>query len=217
MFDPRELKAEHVVSAIEEYRATRPKHHPARSAFLLVEGEENPLPAKKIICLAFRCATGELPRSEQLTGGRASVHLLLNLGFNAVYEKRQNPSNRNKVKNARREAFRRLLELQFGSIKIEERFDALRVPDISKRNSLAQELASVLSAIERVRQMPVQGKYNHRLVIEFDERQHLRNGRHEPRMISHLKASICWRDFRNRRQTRSGENRTRSTTGRPHL
>ncbi|MBA3351425.1 MAG: hypothetical protein H0U23_03200 [Blastocatellia bacterium] len=181
IFDPRKLRAEHVVAAIKEYRSAPPKHRPARSAFLLVEGKR--LPAKQIICLAFLCATGELPRSEQLTGGRASVQLLRCLGFDAIYEKRQKTGNRNKVKNARREAFRQVLASRFGVINIEERFAVLRVPDLSSRNSVASDLMSILSAIESVRQMPVRGKSNHRLccdfylpdhrlIIEFDERQH---------------------------------------------
>jgi very-short-patch-repair endonuclease len=181
IFDPRQLSREHILAAVKEYRSTPPKHHPARSAFLRVE--EKLLPAKQIIRLAFRCATGELPTSEQLTGGRASVQLLRNLGFEAIYEKQPNVGNRNKVKNARREAFRQLLAARFGSINLEERFPVLCVPDLVNRSSMPIDLRRILVAIESVRQMPIKGRSNyclgcdfyipdHRLIIEFDERQH---------------------------------------------
>jgi hypothetical protein len=85
MFDERKLSTRNVLRAVDRYRSERPKHRPARSAFLIVDGER--LPAKQILRLAFHDLIGAMPASEQLTGGRASVGDLTNLGFDAIYEK----------------------------------------------------------------------------------------------------------------------------------
>jgi hypothetical protein len=85
-FDERVIQRAHVTAAVEKYLSSPMKHPPARSAFIVI-GEQN-LPAKFILRLAFEIATGFLPHPETLTGGKASIRVLKNLGFeNAVFEK----------------------------------------------------------------------------------------------------------------------------------
>lgn len=181
MFDERRVSRGEVERAIETYRRLRPKHHPARSAFLLDNGER--LPAKLILRLAYENTTGEPLRSDQLTGGRASVRVLKNLGFDAIYDKPKRPANRSLIKNARREALRRVLAARWGEVQTEVRLDNLFVPSLSTRDLMAPELSAVLEAIESVRGTRVYGRERHRLccdlylpaqrlIIEFDEKQH---------------------------------------------
>ena len=125
-----------------------------------------------------------MPESERLTGGRASVRVLQGLGFEAVYDKPPSKSGRrNAVKNARREAFRQALAKRWGPVETEQRFDAVRVPDLADRSAMSPVLRRVLEAIEAHRGIQVQGRKNFRLAfdlylpevdlaIEFDERQH---------------------------------------------
>jgi hypothetical protein len=181
MFDERELSRKNVLRAVDRYRSEKPKHHPARSAFLRVDGQL--LPAKQILRLAFHDLTGRMPASEQLTGGRASVRVLTNLGFDAIYEKPPPRSSRNPEKNARRAAFRRALIARFGDANVEERVPALCVPDLRDRGAIDSDLMGVLVAVESLRDVRIQVRKNralscdfylpaHRMIIEFDERQH---------------------------------------------
>jgi hypothetical protein len=137
----------------------------------------------KILRLAFHDLTGRMPASEQLTGGRASVRVLTNLGFDAIDEKPPPRSNRNPEKNARRAAFRRALVTRFGEANVEEKVPALCVPDLAERKSIDSDLMGTLVAVESVRGLSIQGRKNHvlrcdfylpahRMIIEFDERQH---------------------------------------------
>jgi len=181
-FDEKLIQRKHVQAAIARYLRERPKHRPSRSAFLIHRGER--LPAKMILKMAFAEATGEMPASETLTGGRASVRVLSSLGFETVYDKPPAQSGRrNPVKNRRREAFRRILAERWGEVETERRFDNLCVPDLGDRASLDPVLRRVLEAIESHRGKQVQGRKGHRLAfdlylpaarvgIEFDERQH---------------------------------------------
>ncbi|MBA3831223.1 MAG: hypothetical protein H0X34_04915 [Chthoniobacterales bacterium] len=181
MFDERKLTQDNIRRAIERYVAEEPKHHRARSAFLLADGKR--LPAKLILRFAFEDLTGTLPAAEQLTGGRASVRVLKRLGFDAIYDKPNKSGERNPIKNARRHAFKQVLADRFGAINIEERDRALCVPDLSDRANVASELLSILSAVESCRGLQIKGRTkhclacdfylpDHRLIIEFDERQH---------------------------------------------
>ncbi len=181
MFDERKLRRENVLRAIKTYESTRPKHHPARSAFLIVSGQR--LPAKLIVRLAFQDLTGQMPTSDQLTGGRASVRVLQNLGFDAVYDKPQPTANRNPKKNARRQAFKNVLAARWGEVKTEERLPGLCVPSLLGRNTMRTDLLQILLAIESMRGLHISGREQHALccdfylpvhkvIIEFDEKQH---------------------------------------------
>jgi len=180
IFDERQLTAHHILKAIERYLIERPKHSQARSAFLLVNEEK--LPAKFILKMAFEELTGQMPTSEQITGGRASVRVLKNLGFNTIYEKPPERRNRNLIKNARREALKQILGKRWGAVEAEYKFDEIKVPDIEERN-IEKELLNILDSIEAQRNIKIKGKKNHKLscdfflpevnlIIEFDERQH---------------------------------------------
>jgi len=181
-FDERLITKEHVEKAIIYYLKARPEHSKARSAFLIHDGIK--LPAKFILRLAHKEATGYLPPSETLTGGRASVRILTNLGFNAIYEKVEGRTNRNPVKNARRSAFKDILENHFGKVEMEKKFPEIRIPDLSNRSLMNAELRLILDRIESFREMKIKkwntnGKLSFdffipakNIVIEFDERQH---------------------------------------------
>jgi hypothetical protein len=181
-FDERLITKEHVEKAIIYYLKARPEHSKARSAFLIHDGIK--LPAKFILRLAYKEASGYMPPSETLTGGRASVRVLTNLGFNAIYEKVEGRTNRNPVKNARRSAFKDILENHFGKVEMEKKFPEVRIPDLSNRSSIDAELRMILDKIESFREMKIKkwntnGKLSFdffipskNIVIEFDERQH---------------------------------------------
>jgi hypothetical protein len=182
-FDERVIQKEHVLSAIEKYISAPTNHHPAKSAFLIHKDQK--LPAKFIIRLAFEIATGHMPHPETLTGGKASIRVLQNLGFdNAVYEK-QNVigGKRNEVKSARREALRKILSLRWGPVETEKKIQGVFVPDLSNKSGIDPTLLNVLQRVEECRQIGIQGKKNFVLAfdfflpsvgvaIEFDERQH---------------------------------------------
>lgn len=181
-FDERLIKKEHVEKAIKYYLQTKPEHSKARSAFLMHDGIK--LPAKFILRLAYKEASGYLPPSESLTGGRASVRVLMDLGFNAIYEKVEGRANRNPVKNMRRSAFKDILEKHFGKVEIEKKFPGIQIPDLSNRSSMNAELLLILDRVESFREMKII-KWNanaklsfdfyipaKNIVIEFDERQH---------------------------------------------
>lgn len=182
-FDERVIQKEHVLSAIEKYLSTPTKHHPAKSAFLI--HNDRKLPAKFIIRLAFEIATGHMPHPETLTGGKASIRVLQNLGFdNAIYEK-QNVigGKRNEVKSARREALRKTLSLRWGPVEVEKKIQGIFVPDFNNRSSIDPALLNILQRVEESRRIGIKGKKNFVLAfdfflpsvgvaIEFDERQH---------------------------------------------
>jgi len=181
-FDERRIKREHVLAAVKHYLRDKPQHSPAKSAFLI--HQKRKLPAKFILRLAFKVATGVMVRCGTLTGGRASVRVLQNLGFNTIYEKplRRN-GNRNKVKNARREAFKQALMKKWGPVETEHRFPGIQVPDLNNRKSMSVVLKNILKKIEKCRGMTIKGRTGLalafdlylpkvRTVIEFDEKQH---------------------------------------------
>lgn len=182
-FDERLIRREHVLRAREKFLSSPTKHHPAKSAFLI--HEEHKLPAKFIIRSAFEIATGHLPHPETLTGGKASIRVLRNLGFhNAIYEKQNvTGGKRNVAKSARREALRKVLAQQWGPVETEKKFQGISVPDLKSRSSMEPVLFHILQNIEAHRRIEVQGKMNWLLafdfflprigvVVEFDERQH---------------------------------------------
>ena len=181
-FDERLIRKEHVERAIIYYLKNRPEHSKARSAFLIHDGVK--LPAKFILRLAYKEVSGYMPPSEALTGGRASVRVLTDLGFNAVYEKVEGRVNRNPIKNARRSAFKDTLEKHFGKVETEKKFEEIRIPDLSDRSSMDADLLLILDEIESFRKMKIKkwntnGKLSFdffvpakNIVIEFDERQH---------------------------------------------
>jgi hypothetical protein len=181
-FDERLIAKEHVDRAIIYYLKNRPEHSKARSAFLIHNGIK--LPAKFILRLAYKEVSGCMPPSETLTGGKASVRVLIDLGFNAVYEKVEGRTNRNPVKNARRSTFRDVLEKHFGKVELEKKFSRIHIPDLLNRSLMDMELRLILDKIESFREMKIKkwntnGKLSFdffipekNVVIEFDERQH---------------------------------------------
>jgi len=181
-FDERVLTKQHILKAITAYNSQSFKHAPARSAFLLHAGRR--LPAKFLLRLAFQIAKGVLVRPETLTGGRASVRVLRNLGFNAIYDKPVRvTSNRNPIKNARREAFKQALMKRWGPVECEHRFPDIQVPDLENRASMPIVFKNILTALEQARGFRIKGRKGLALafdlylpkvkaVIEFDERQH---------------------------------------------
>ncbi|MBF0242293.1 MAG: hypothetical protein HQK64_07430 [Desulfamplus sp.] len=182
-FDERLIKKEHVTAAIEKYLSSPDNRHSARSAFLI--HEEHKLPAKFIIRLAFEIATGHMPHPETLTGGKASIRVLQNLGFNnAIYEKQHVAGGkRNKIKSIRREALRKILLNLWSDVEIEKRIKGVFVPDLTDKSTIEPSLLKILDAIQAHRQITVKGKKNFvlafdffipsiNLPIEFDERQH---------------------------------------------
>ncbi len=181
-FDERQIKREHVLTAVKNYLRDKPEHSPAKSAFLVYKGIH--LPAKYILRLAFKEVSGHFVKSEQLTGGHASVRVLKQLGFNAIYKKPPRKSwNKNKVKNIRRRAFKEILEKRFGPFLVEKKFEEIIVPGLIDRKTMDPVLRRILTAIEAFRKMKVSGRQGHklafdlfspklRLAIEFDENQH---------------------------------------------
>lgn len=182
MFDERMIRKEHVERAINNYLSGNFKHSPARSAFLMFNGQK--LPAKFILRLAFLEATGEMVSSESFTGGKASVRVLKNLGFDAIYEKPQgNCGKRNPIKNARREAFKKVIARHWGNVETEKKFSTISVPDFNILQTTDTTLWRILEEIQSCRGICVKGQINRKLafdfyvpkvdlVIEFDERQH---------------------------------------------
>jgi hypothetical protein len=181
-FDERIIKRKNVENAINRYCLERPKHRPARSAFLMWNDEL--LPAKYILRLAFRDATGFMPKSETLTGGRASNRVLKDLGFETLYEKPERRSrNRNPIKNARRAALRRILEKRYGHVETEWKNPLISVPDLIQGVGIDGHLSRILEALTNYRDREIKGREGHKLAfdffvsetslpIEFDERQH---------------------------------------------
>lgn len=181
-FDEALIRPHHVQEAIRRFLREPLAVRPARSAFLIHEGQR--LPAKAIIRLAFQLATGTLPHSEQLTGGKASVRVLRALGFDALYDRTTVTGGiRNAVKSRRRESLRLMLQEEFGETTTEHKIDGVVVPDLAERSGLSVAEASVLASVEAVRGYRVSGRRGHRLafdifvrgpriLIEFDERQH---------------------------------------------
>jgi hypothetical protein len=182
MFDERLIEKRHVEIAIQKYLTGKYQHSPARSAFLVVDGRK--LPAKFILRLAFFEATGEMVNSESFTGGRASVRVLKNLGFDVVYDKPTGKSGRrNPIKSARREAFRQIVAKHWGRVETEKKFPTICVPEFNSLKTQDPSLGNILDAIQTRRGIEVKGRFNHKLafdfyvpkvnlVIEFDERQH---------------------------------------------
>lgn len=181
IFDERQLTKHHVLRAIERFFIERPKHFSARTAFLLFDGKK--LPAKYILRQAFWELTGQMPTGEQITGGRASVRVLNNLGFNVIYEKPPIRRNRNLIKDARREALKQILSKRWGAVDVEYKFDEIKVPNLEERNNIGEELLNILDSIEAQRNIKIKGQKNYKLscdfylpevnlIIEFDERQH---------------------------------------------
>jgi len=181
-FDERLIRREHVVSAIKRYEDGEREKYPARSAFLVHNGRR--YPAKHLIRLAFREATGVTVASEQLTGGKASVRVLQDLGFSALYNRPANTrANRNPIKNARRAAFAAAIAKRWGSVETEVAVDGVAVPDLQSRKSMDVAESRILSAIESFRGYSVRGRAEYllkfdyyipaiELYLEFDERQH---------------------------------------------
>jgi hypothetical protein len=181
-FDERIIGKKHVSQAIDCYLSGNFKHAPAKSAFLLHKGKR--LPAKFILRLAFKEATDLLPHPETLTGGRASIRVLQNLGFEVIYDKPiRNTTGRNPVKSSRREALRQILSAKWGTVETEKRFSEICVPDLVNRNTMSGHLIQILHSTESHRNIMIRGRKNLALafdfylpqadlVIEFDERQH---------------------------------------------
>jgi very-short-patch-repair endonuclease len=124
-----------------------------------------------------------MPPSETLTGGKASVRVLRNLGYEGLYEKIEGIKSRNPVKNARRNALKDILEKNFGKVETEKTFAGIQIPDLDNRHTMDKALRSILDKIESVRGMTVKGQPRRllsfdyylpskKVVIEFDERQH---------------------------------------------
>lgn len=182
MFDERLIERKHVETAIQKYLTGKYKHYPARSAFLICDGRK--LPAKFILRLAFFEATGEMVSSESFTGGRASVRVLKNLGFDVIYDKPTgNSGRRNPIKSARREAFKQIVARHWGMVETEKKFPTICVPDFNSLKTQDPSLGNILHAIQARRGIEVKGQFNRELafdfyvpkvnlVIEFDERQH---------------------------------------------
>lgn len=180
-FDERIIKKDNVLRAIDLYLSGHFKHSPARSAFLLHCSKK--LPAKFILRLAFKEATGCMPHPESLTGGRASVRVLQNLGFNAIYDKQNKIGERNPMKNKIRAAFKAVLMDKWENVEVEKKFTSIRIPDLSDRESIDPVLYNILCQIEGKRNITIRGRNNLplafdyyipklKVVIEFDERQH---------------------------------------------
>ena len=137
IFDERRLKRCHILAAISDYHNNVYHHRPPRSAFLM--WKKRRLPAKFILKLAWKQLTGVMPKSEQLTGGRASCRVLGNLGFQTKYVRPAHHNNKTARQNkskARREAFKRLLIKKWGNVITERRFPRIQVPDLSNRKML---------------------------------------------------------------------------------
>jgi len=181
-FDERLIQRKHVEKAIARYCRERPKHRPARSAFLIWNKER--LPAKYILRLAFYATTGCMPKPETLTGGKASVRVLKDLGFQTCYEKLERRSlNRNPIKSARRAALKRILEKRYGYVETEWKSPLIFVPDLAEGIGMNSNISRIVEALTNYRGIKIKGRKGHKLAfdffipqvnlpIEFDERQH---------------------------------------------
>lgn len=181
-FDERVIRRKNVENAIKRYCRERPKHRPARSAFLVWRGEL--LPSKYILRFAFQDATGFMPKPETLTGGKTSNRVLMALGFETRYEKPDKPSgNRNPIKSARRAALKRVLEKRYGHVETEWKSPLISVPDLIERTQMSSDIRKIVEALTGFRMMEIRGRKGHKLAfdlfipklnlpIEFDERQH---------------------------------------------
>lgn len=164
---------------------------PAKSTFLVVNSKR--YPAKFIRGIAYRVATGIEANPDQYSGGDETVRFFKRLGMTAEHGVRTPkdkdvlavvhpppllPSDPAKLKQ--KAAFRPLLETRFGSVITEAKFDWLIVPSEAEMDEHVARIYSALSSMRGHRGFASSGRAlacdyyvpSHRLIVEYDERQH---------------------------------------------
>jgi len=196
------VRKEHLLRACQLYDEGKDRpSHPAQNTFLLVN--QRRYPAKYIRGLGYQVATSQrLNPSTDYSGGWETVRYFNRLGFDIEYngtlylgeqtlkkenfnrgdrQKRPEPITAGRIqKDPQKDALRKLLEIQFGKVIREAKFEWLVVPHQGKMDTrlatIARELASYRGHVNFY--SPGQSLSvdyfipSKKLIIEYDERQH---------------------------------------------
>lgn len=194
--DWSQVEADHVRQACDQHDAgLAVPSRPSRSTFLVFNGKA--YPAKFIRGLAYRIATGvELDPNKDYSGGDETVRFFAGLGFQTTKDGSEpavpisvpaTPTAAVPLEFAKerkyepqKQALFELLKKQFHTVRIEEKFPWLVVPE---RDVLTDPLKSIFDALEAMRgfsTFAVPGQSlrcdfvipEERLIVEYDERQH---------------------------------------------
>jgi hypothetical protein len=179
------VNASHVEEAcrlFDQKKAT-PVRQPTKT-FLLLNGRR--YPAKFIRGLAYRVATGSDPGD--YSGGLETVAFLKSLGLNTDHDGQVQPEERATQppqrlftsKCPQKNALMLLLQARFGDVKVESKFDWLVVPGPEERSGVIRTIHDALVAHRGQSAFASAGRElccdfhipSHRLIIEYDERQH---------------------------------------------
>lgn len=179
----------HVLKAIEEFLTKNPNHPKARTTFLKYKNHE--LPAKYILGLAYKIATGIELKKDEYSGGDQTSKILTELGFDIIKKNRMNEQKSNLLFTKKtkllhlnpveqKNALQKLLQKKFGIIETEKKFSWLKTPSIK---NLPIEYRLIYKALKNYRGFDKFFKSNlhllcdfyfhdYKLIIEYDENQH---------------------------------------------
>ena len=179
----------------------------ARNTFLILDGKR--YPAKFIRGLAYELATGlKLNPSIDFSGGAETARFFRKLGFQIEHltgtvcgRARSRPStrspsaadNRKRINQAKlnekqqKEALKKVLEREFGTVELNRGFDWLVVPHEGTMDEAVARIYQKLVRYRRFHEFSTPGRKlhcdfyvpNRRLIVEYDERQHFT----EPRAL----------------------------------
>ncbi|MEM5798589.1 MAG: hypothetical protein QXP39_00890 [Candidatus Aenigmatarchaeota archaeon] len=187
----KNVKREHVISAIQKFEKLNPDYPRPRNTFLVYNGRR--YPAKHIRGLAFEIANNKEIKKNEYGGGQETVNFFKKLGFEIEYNK-----TRVKKISAKKEviskklsvveqknALQRALQKRFGIIETEKKFEWLKTPDPEQ---LPIEYKKIVDALIKYRNQKTFLKPNyplacdivieqHKIIIEYDENQHFSQAR----------------------------------------
>lgn len=187
--DWRVVGVEHIVQACELYDSGNAAPiRPAQNTFLRFDGNE--YPAKFIRGLAYKIATGiELDPSRDYAGGMETVRFYSSLGLVTDHGRTQNlaspvtatsPSSVTRTVPPQRHALLNLLSRLFGCVETEASFDWLVVPVADRLTGFLKTIFEELRSYRGMESFAREGTSlcvdffvpEHKLIIEYDERQH---------------------------------------------
>ncbi|MEM7826736.1 MAG: hypothetical protein QXQ40_00750 [Candidatus Aenigmatarchaeota archaeon] len=146
----KNIKREHVISAIQKFETLNPDYPKARNTFLVYNSKK--YPAKHIRGLAFEIANNKEIKKSEYSGGQETVKFFRKLGFEVEYKKESI-----KEVSAKKEAFikrlsvvkqnalQRVLQKSFGIIETEKKFEWLKTPNPEQ---LPAEYKKVVEALD---------------------------------------------------------------------
>jgi hypothetical protein len=187
------VTVDHVRQACARYSAgtVAPKRK-AQTTFLLFDGRR--YPAKFIRGLAYQIATGSTIGSDQYSGGLETVNFFKRLGLATDHQPGSvktightapgvspsipTPRAATAGNQTQKQALKALLERQFGEVQTEVGFEWLFVP--SQMDGLVAEIHEKLRSLRGYDGFATAGRRlcydfyipSHRLLVEYDERQH---------------------------------------------